>query len=247
MGLHMTIYRGPCRDFLDEFSNFVDGTLDPGRRSLLLAHLDCCEACLRHLKAYREGIAAYRDANAPVPAWGLYERVVERLGGESSPARVGETSRGGTGAGRAGSRLGAVLAMAALAMLVLVPPTGLDLDLRTRPEGNPTPDAEAASTSWAGVIPIVLPVMTPAQARRPAITPSSSRYNYGSETVLRVEGLAEVPRRQVRMTRVNDFGISDAGAGGLAGWSPRRPPITIHRASHLAPATWIAEAALRIP
>ena len=76
----MPISRGACRDFLEDFSGFVDGTLEPRRRSLLIAHLDCCEACLRHLRAYRKGVAAFRNAEPGEPAWGLYERVVERLG-----------------------------------------------------------------------------------------------------------------------------------------------------------------------
>ena len=74
----MPISRGACRDFLEDFSGFVDGTLDAGRWSLLIAHLDCCEACLRHLRAYRKGVAAFKDAEPHEPAWGLYDRVIER-------------------------------------------------------------------------------------------------------------------------------------------------------------------------
>lgn len=33
----------PCRDFLDDFSPFVDGHLSPSRRNEIQAHVDCCQ------------------------------------------------------------------------------------------------------------------------------------------------------------------------------------------------------------
>jgi hypothetical protein len=50
-----------CPAFLADFSDFVDGGLPPARHAELQAHLDCCEGCLQHLRAYRHGIAAYRE------------------------------------------------------------------------------------------------------------------------------------------------------------------------------------------
>lgn len=54
-----------CPDFLDDFSDFVDGTLSRERMVAIVAHLDCCEACLRHLSAYRRGIAALWENGSP--------------------------------------------------------------------------------------------------------------------------------------------------------------------------------------
>ena len=45
-----------CRAFLNDFSAFVDGELPPRRRDEIQAHVDCCQACLDHLTAYRRGI-----------------------------------------------------------------------------------------------------------------------------------------------------------------------------------------------
>jgi hypothetical protein len=51
-----------CPQFLERFSEFVDGLLPPDRRAWFQAHLDCCEGCLRHLAAYRNGVEALRSA-----------------------------------------------------------------------------------------------------------------------------------------------------------------------------------------
>jgi anti-sigma factor RsiW len=51
-----------CPHFLERFSDFVDGSLPTERRSSLQAHLDCCEGCLRHLAAYRNGVEALNTA-----------------------------------------------------------------------------------------------------------------------------------------------------------------------------------------
>lgn len=241
----MSISRGPCRDFLAEFSNFVDGTLDPDRRALLLVHLDCCEACLRHLRAYRQGIAAYRAANAPVPAWGLYERVMERLGGEVSPFRREPSREREASSRRSRGPLGAVLVMGVLAMLVLVPPAGLDFRGGTGRTGAVSSDTDDVPTSWASVIPTDLPVMAPAEVERAVIQPSPGSPLVAEERALPVEEIPEVPRREVKVLRVNDLGGMRTGVFG--GRAPRRPPIVVHRATSIMPAAWVADAALRIP
>ncbi|MGH7549708.1 MAG: zf-HC2 domain-containing protein [Gemmatimonadota bacterium] len=242
----MPISRGPCRDFLDEFSSFVDGSLDPGRRSLLIAHLDCCEACLRHLKAYRKGIAVYREANAPVPAWGLYERVLERLGGDIRPA-LADADRDRTVAPRRfRGGVGAVLVMAVLAMLVFVSPAGLDF--RAGPSRTVEPASEAAvpPASWASVIPAALPQLAPVERERVTSPPRRPTRTVASEAGLQIERLPVVPRREVRVISVNDIsGV--VPTGGFGGWPPRRPPVTIYRTASIMPAAWVAEAALRIP
>ncbi|MGH7570679.1 MAG: zf-HC2 domain-containing protein [Gemmatimonadota bacterium] len=236
----MPISRGPCREFLDEFSSFVDGSLDPARRALLLAHLDCCEACLRHLKAYREGIAVYREANAPVPAWGVYERVMERLGGDDRPARADIEPRR-----RFQGRIGAALVIAVLAMLVFVPPAGLDF--RARPVRTVVPTSEAVPpTSWASVIPAALPRPASVERQPAASAPPRRTRTVASEAGLSIDRLPVVPRREVRVIRVNDVG-GDLRTSGLGGWPPRRPPIIIHHTASVMPAAWVAEAALRIP
>ena len=53
-----------CRAFLNDFSAFVDGELPPRRRDEIQAHVDCCQACLDHLTAYRRGITVLRSIEA---------------------------------------------------------------------------------------------------------------------------------------------------------------------------------------
>ncbi|MGH7587282.1 MAG: anti-sigma factor family protein, partial [Gemmatimonadota bacterium] len=156
----MPISRGACRDFLEDFSSFVDGTLDARRRSLLLAHLDCCEACLRHLRAYRKGVAAFRDTEPREPARGLYDRVVERLGEERRES-IREVTAGATmdrGAGPALGAVGAALVMAVLALFVLVPQAGRIGPPEGGPDAGTAAPASTAPTSWASVIPSALPL-----------------------------------------------------------------------------------------
>lgn len=66
-----------CPEFLEVFTDFVDGNLSPEHESEIRAHLDCCEACLRHLAAYRRGVmtlkASERDVD-PSTFWSGLER-----------------------------------------------------------------------------------------------------------------------------------------------------------------------------
>ena len=246
----MAISRGACRDFLDDFSGFVDGTLDPHRRSLLIAHLDCCEACLRHLRAYRKGVAAFRDAEPGEPARGLYERVVERLGEEPGihPGATPATAMD-HGVRPALGAVGAALVMAVVALFVIVPQAGR----LGSPERGPNPGTAAtlgdAPTSWASVIPSALPLSAIGSGAtyglRSADAPARSR-SVRTDIRLAIDELPEVPRREVRVARFDGM-TGPVPASALGGWSPRRPPLVIDRGATVHTATWIAEAALRIP
>jgi hypothetical protein len=247
----MSISRGACRDFLEDFSGFVDGTLDARRRSLLIAHLDCCEACLRHLRAYRKGVAAFRDAEPREPAWGLYDRVVERLGEERRES-IRVVTAGATvdrGAGPALGAVGAALVMAVLALFVLVPQAGRIGPSEGGPDAGTAATVGTAPTSWASVIPSALPLsgigQGAADGLRSSAAPARSR-TVRSDIRLAIDELPEVPRREVRVVRFDDVGGS-IPASAFAGWPPRRPPVVIDRGATVYPAAWIAEAALRIP
>lgn len=69
----------PCPDFLADFSGFVDGTLPAPRRSKIQAHFDGCEPCLRHLSAYRRGVARIRNADVEVDGAAFWSRLEERM------------------------------------------------------------------------------------------------------------------------------------------------------------------------
>ncbi|HEY7472319.1 MAG TPA: zf-HC2 domain-containing protein [Gemmatimonadota bacterium] len=66
----------PCRAFLEDFSAFIDGELSTARRAEIQAHVDCCQACLDHLTAYRRGVTVLRsiEADAPFDFWTRLER-----------------------------------------------------------------------------------------------------------------------------------------------------------------------------
>lgn len=82
-----------CSDFLEVFTDFVDGTLPPDREGEIRAHLDCCEGCLHHLAAYRRGVMALRAHETdvdPQAFWTALERRLwteGHLGGGREPAR----------------------------------------------------------------------------------------------------------------------------------------------------------------
>ena len=248
----MSTSRGACRDFLEDFSGFVDGTLDARRRSLLIAHLDCCEACLRHLRAYRKGVAAFREAEPREAAWNLYERMVERLGKEpeSYPGATAGTALD-RGVRPALGAAGAVLVMAVLALFVVVPQTGRIGSPEAGPDAGTAATLDTTPTSWASVIPSALPLsgigQGAADGLRSSAAPARSR-TVRPDVRLAIDELPEVPRREVRVVRFDGDGARGSiHASSFAGWAPRRPPVVIDRGATLYPATWIAKAALRIP
>jgi len=60
----------------------------------LQAHLDTCEACLRHLAAYRRGVMVFRALETDVPTPGaLFESVEHRLQSEGDSASSPEPGR----------------------------------------------------------------------------------------------------------------------------------------------------------
>ena len=65
-----------CWAFLNDFSAFIDGELPAARRNEHQAHVDCCQACLAHLAAYRRGITVLRSVEEAAPAdfWTRLER-----------------------------------------------------------------------------------------------------------------------------------------------------------------------------
>lgn len=245
----MPISRGACRDFLEDFSGFVDGTLDVRRRSLLIAHLDCCEACLRHLRAYRKGVAAFREADPLEPAWGLYDRVVERLGEEKAQPPPNSVRNPEGHYRHAVGTVGATLVMAVLALFVIVPQAGRLGPSQAGPDAGTAAVFGDAPTSWASVIPTALPLPSAGQDEAEGLRSSESSVRLRptrSEAWPAVDGLPEVPRRDVRLARFDDVRGS-LPASGFAGWPPRRPPVVIDYEITVYPATWVAEAALRIP
>ena len=127
----------PCRAFLNDFSAFVDGELPPRRRDEIQAHVDCCQACLDHLTAYRRGITVLRSIEADVPG-DFWTRLEERLwlGPELS------VLEGGKAAARRPSRWSrpAVSLAVAAVLALFVIARGLGPGAGRVQVGDPAPD-----------------------------------------------------------------------------------------------------------
>ncbi len=69
----------PCPDFLADFSDYLDDSLPADRRAEIQAHFDCCEGCLRHLSAYRRGVARLRNSGVEVDSETFWNGLESRL------------------------------------------------------------------------------------------------------------------------------------------------------------------------
>lgn len=52
-----------CSDFIQEFSDYVDGVADPSAVQAARAHLDACESCRRYEHTYRQGVTLLRSVS----------------------------------------------------------------------------------------------------------------------------------------------------------------------------------------
>ncbi|MBA3584728.1 MAG: zf-HC2 domain-containing protein [Gemmatimonadetes bacterium] len=161
-----------CSEFLAVFSEFVEGTLGRKRESEIRAHLDCCEGCLRHLRAYRKGVGTLQamedDPFGGVGPDEFYARLEERLRrggswGGLEPSPSGTTLR----PERWSPRVPAT-ALAAAVMLALM--------LLANMQGTRRPSA-SAPVSIASVIPTVWAGGTQAGEDLPEVTRARSARN----------------------------------------------------------------------
>ncbi len=150
-------YPIPCNRFLAAFSDFVDHELSGARQAEFMAHLDDCEPCLRHLRAYRTGIAAYRSLESDAVPCDFFEMIQTRLAetGGNRPVAVPVAHPRDTDPTRTQRLAGFAVAVAAMFVIVLsygTSPEMLD-------EGQPL-------MSIASVIPtITQPSLVPSERR----------------------------------------------------------------------------------
>ena len=190
-----------CPGFLEIFSEFIDGTLAAKKEAEVLAHLDCCEGCLRHLRAYRNGVSAFRSMDVrpfePVEPDDFYARLEERLRrGESwgylEPTPAGTFRRPDHWASLSATGLALT---AIFAFIVFV--TGVSI-----PDGESGRSASGRPpVSMAGVIPNVLSVggLTGRVESEPEVT----RAEAAARTVEEVSD-PEARYRQLAMRTVSD-------------------------------------------
>lgn len=151
-------YPIPCNRFLAAFSDFVDRELSGPQQAEFMAHLDDCEPCLRHLRAYRTGIAAYRSLEPEDVPCDFFEMIQSRLveTGGNLPVAVPVAHPRDADPGRTQRLAGFAMAVAAMFVIVLSYGTGPDL----LDEGQPF-------MSIASVIPtITQPSLVPHEPNR---------------------------------------------------------------------------------
>ena len=185
-----------------DFSAFVDGELDDGRTLEVRVHLDDCEPCLRHLAAYRRGLAIYRsgsDDEAPID---FYERIRSRLAEDAGfePVPVPVAERRAEIASHepvwTGSRLGGVVTAVVVAFLFV---------LAVTPEIE-NADRDAPSVATIASIPAVTPRIDAraadleprAEIARVAIADVGQRFERPAASDASEWPIAEVERHDVR-------------------------------------------------
>lgn len=163
-------YPAACPDFLEVFTDFVDGNLSPEHESEIRAHLDCCEACLRHLAAYRRGVMTLKASERDVDPSTFWNGLEKRLW-------TGGHLAGGRADGRTGDadwvRPTLVMAAAAcFAVVVFFAGTWGDRTLRDAREGGGDRPVVTTASVAAGS-PIVVesePIEIPASVTEATVT-----------------------------------------------------------------------------
>ena len=120
----------PCRDFLDDFSAFVDGHVSPTRRAEIQAHVDCCQPCLDHLTAYMRGVTVLRSIEAGASG-DFWERLERRIWPEDALTLVDGGQAERRSVGRWPGPAVGLAAAAVLALFVFVRGFGPESTSRT--------------------------------------------------------------------------------------------------------------------
>lgn len=168
---------------------YVNGTLAPGERARVQAHLDRCAACRDELGAQRALASQFAEARVPEPSSRLaLARLRERLEPRAAaapepPAPLGKTRAAAISAWRK-SRIGRrnliPVAIAAGLMLALLPPSRQPLappaapDFRTladRPVGAAVPQGDLRLVFERGLDPARVDALLKAVGGQPIETP----------------------------------------------------------------------------
>lgn len=244
----MSIDLRACSDFLTVFSDFIDGSLDPATTSEVLAHLDCCEGCLLHLRAYRRGVGTLRAAE-PAPfdpdvEDDFYEKLEERLRRDAGWGYLEPVPAGAYGQPTRSSGLPAA-GLAGLVILALV----AGLSQMRQGGGRQGGGGDQAPVSIASVIPTVW--MTRAVAGEAA--PDASRAHVARSTVPGIGRGAPAPEPvpsiaveslEDEFTRLQDVYAPIRGALGTWEKGPRWLDVP---GGGISPAALVLDAALRLP
>lgn len=140
-----------CEDFLEGYSDFVDGRLEPPEHGTFEAHLDRCESCARYDRVVQRGLFIYRNLPELKPSPDFVPRLRHRLYHVDDQGRFTRTTPVGSAA------LVAVAAVGFLAVAWLPFATRLSVEVTLPPVAVEAPPGEMELPSLFGRGPFIRP------------------------------------------------------------------------------------------
>ena len=87
-----------CAEFLEDYTDFRDGSLEAGRRVDFEAHLAACASCARYDRVLREGVELFRGLPEIEPSSDFLPRLQHRIFHVEDEARLRERRASGASA-----------------------------------------------------------------------------------------------------------------------------------------------------
>ncbi len=140
-----------CEDFLEGYSNFVDGRLEPPEHATFEAHLESCESCVRYDRVVQRGLFIYRNLPELQPSSDFLPRLRHRLYHVDDAGRLSRATPVGSAA------LVAVAAVGFLALAWLPFATRLSVEVTLPPVAVEAPAGETELPSLFSRGPFITP------------------------------------------------------------------------------------------
>lgn len=140
-----------CEDFLEDYSSFVDGRLDPADHTTFEAHLERCATCERYHRVVQRGLLVFRNLPELHPSPEFLPRLRHRLYHVDDGPRLAHASPVGSAA------LVAVAAVGVLALAWLPFATRLSVEVELPPVAVEAPVGEASMPSLFSRGPFLAP------------------------------------------------------------------------------------------
>jgi hypothetical protein len=68
-----------CSEFLEDYSGFRDGILDPARAEAMRRHASACPSCARYDRVVASGVDVFRDLPGVEPSYDFLPRLQHRI------------------------------------------------------------------------------------------------------------------------------------------------------------------------
>lgn len=144
-----------CEDFLEGYSEFMDGRLAPSEHEAFDRHLEACDACARYHRVVQRGLFIWRNLPDLHPSPDFLPRLRHRLFHVDDEARLAPRTLGS-----AALIAVAAVGMLALAWLPFATRVAVEVELPPVAVETPTPrSTPAASPSLFGPGPFLTPLV----------------------------------------------------------------------------------------